>query len=886
MINPDLEKSIGERNSTHTAYTYLRAQIELKLEQTRSDYNTEKSNILDLLIQESQLEHLKLQYDPTGVLNYYANKSEVRDKFTGRNFNLSSDNPLIHSSNEDQGDKRHLIMHTLPCLILINSQEGHNSGNNALSNMGDILTTSQKQYPDLEATTYHMRGADFLTFVNTDKPRVDSYIETTKSIQWPKIKNTNQQPYLLEETTTLDECIEIFNNIQSLRKEISPELMITEEMQVQDEVLKIGETILTYKLEFKKAKSMLTQFWDIYQTKLPDQKKYLSDFYSTYLRPYLYSLNISTFEGFVERMQTESQFIILELAWRRAINSLGTREDPTRGMAIQNYIENKLQPSNFGEDLLPLPKKVNLYEQTGSANPDTRNIHGMVLIDREAGFQTTFLSAINLVPPRNEDTREYKDFYNEYIQINQILDTARIEGISVESFWQLINLSGLAVERQIGDFIVNPASELYTQLFLEEAPDREEKFLQLVEHLFINKYLGRDQMTLHPNRETLFKASHERIRKAIMSYDDVSMTSLDMGFINYYNQEGCRNTGNQAILYAFNLLNTSINLIDDSLTEEALTNRLDDAINQIEEGHTIEVKRELVVYRYAGDELAFNHSGDTNKLRHTLKHINRKGKAVKPAPTALPGYIPLKLQFNYGITSIFEAEELFENFLNTDSAKDLFSVVQLDLIRELSKTRAPFRIIKSIQNIDIEKCITDEKYREKMKFAVNFLDEYVYGSGSSYTMSLITEYIKAGAINWNDPASIKHAFDEVNLVINAFILKEVQSKVIEELSVFQPETLNEYAQQLLGIMIKTSDEASTVEKVQSRFELLFEHYVNLPNITDLESDQYRALLSLITYSSKALKTISVNILDVIAKKYHEDKSKTPWEHYQEYISNI
>lgn len=296
---------------------YLR-QANTHLEKITGLFQRGKRSILNFLLEESFVENLNIRHNETGALIANSNKDVLIEQFiNGRTSQISEHNLFLAPSEED---KTHfLVKTTLPYLHLINSVEGHKGGNDALQRIPNILRTSWEG--ETKPIIMHQRGSDFCTGLKCDLEEVERFKSKAIARQWPAISGTTEYPYLLIESIDLADSVEIFNQLQTLRTLANSAELITTPKEASEELLNIGDKLLTFRLGYSKALSLCHGFRERYTAGSATAD--LEEYFDLHLKPYLQMLDISCLDDCISRFDTHPEVIIQDIAWRRAVQELG-----------------------------------------------------------------------------------------------------------------------------------------------------------------------------------------------------------------------------------------------------------------------------------------------------------------------------------------------------------------------------------------------------------------------------------------------------------------------------------------------------------------------------------------------------------------------------------
>lgn len=470
------------------------------------------------------------------------------------------------------------------------------------------------------------------------------------------------------------------------------------------------------------------------------------------------------------------------------------------------------------------------------------------------------LSTLVLRQPGDDDTYEYTKIFNQVENLNYYISKIREKKfIGGDAFWILTNFVGLNQEQQIGNMILNPAAELYKWIRSgRNTPQTRENFIKLIEQRAINSFLSRDALTQYPDRARMYRELSKEIKTSLKNAYKLSLTFVDLGFVNYFNKEGSRRTGDRAIVRAFN--------------------QLESCVPQLSE--------DTQIYRYAGDEIVISSTTNIKQLEKLFANLNRNGIAIQPTKDASPQYIPVPIQYNFGCIDIYTAEEYIEQNMQESRIRGQFSAREFEQIQVVLNSRKTIKWLDTIQNFDISEYYKNPQYARNIRIALEQLRDTLF-TPDSHTqdqgdfLSYIIEQTQWQNINDAIPKLI-----EARTIIQDRYKQEIISKNIEVLSTIPEDVLDAYSELVMNQMILLADEASLQEKVKSRFELIFERYQALSHIEDTESEAHQLLKYLMTYSSKSLKGLNITDLKLIAERYTQDNSKSPWEYYLEIRHSI
>jgi|694.fasta_scaffold14887_8 GGDEF domain-containing protein len=792
----------------------------------RENFISGNCSTLDYLKAEIAFDTAQLKYNETGALIADANKDLITELFIGtKDISINEQTGTIVVDPQDF--QKVMLKATLPSLAQINAAENHEGGNKALHNTVQILENSKDNNNPF---VFHQRGGDFLIgFDNADQNTADSHIATIESAKWQKIKGTNDEPYLLAETVSLGDALEAFNKLQALKAILSPHEVITHQGDIEKEIVNIGNDILNCKIEYRKCKEMCLRFWEDFNQTSSSDKTVLEVYYNSFLKSYFQPAGVNSLDEMITLVRNNPAVAIDTIAYKRAMDTLDLKENLLRGNVLREYLNpvdrNNLSSAEIAqinttrnEDGLT---NVPIEELTELARGLERRFPNEKINKERSG------SLSSLEPPTEHSTQAYRELYQAWKTVKAIMDIGTLNNkLSQHEAGSLIDLAALEIDISIADINFNVKDKILSELGDPIEGENLKSFINLINQRYVNFYNRLDALTAIPNRESFYRETSERILRSLSTGETVSLTMIDLAFLNYFNRIANRATGDVAINRSFAQLEENIDPIN---MNSLLPTRF---------------------YRYAGDEKVIISEGKEEVVEEMLLNLNAHGKPIPVAGKYAFDYIPVGIQYNFGSANIYMAEECFE-------------LTMLDQDKEtqgIAEARRPLRAIYMLENFDASKMTktNDPEYAKRFSNELNFLNQYLQ-------LNLTGNML-----------------DQIELIRN--ILPQEKANILDSvfvsLSNFPIAAQKEYALKMTKAMVLISDCFIDYQKANSRFNFLFEKYQQAKRTNSTESEEYRLLQYLIAFSGKALKGLDITILAKIDEMYNADDSIEPWDQYQ------
>ena len=845
-LNPALSPEKDAKSSFQsTRFEQSRVNFEAATDQ----FTSGSSDVLDYLTAKINFDNTCLEYDETGAFVLAGNESILQETFLGdKNLEIDPKTGMLRIEVDDKN--KVLFGATLPSLPIINSKEGHVGGNKALQRITKIAEISGPQ--NMSPVVMHVMGADFRFGVNArNLDEIAQFDSEVLSYEWPKIEGTNENPYLVLEKVSLAETLEAFNRLQILKAILSPEDVITNEGDIEKELLQISSDILNYKVEYSKAMQMCNRFWDAYSHSSSAEYEDHKTYFNSYLKAYFQPIGINTFEEMQTFVASNPQVAFDNVAWRRAESGIG-QDDLIRNTTLRRFVQSKTQETHNGVEE---SAKRELNESGSIIDLDIQTLEAIAAENPQQFIfeeKSADVPILEIRAPRPEDTQSYINFYEGWQDTKVLLTKLRTGTVDSNIFESLIDLSGLNTEEQIGEATYNIAEDL-RNLMLNPYPQKIEKFATLIEARYQNLYRKLDQLTAVPNRESFYQDISETLHKDILAGRKTVLAFIDLAFLNYFNKKGGRDLGDVAIKQSIA-----------QLEEMALDTSL-------------ETGKLLNISRYAGDEIVISGEDIENEVENGMRRLNREARVVPGNSATSPNYIPAPIQYNYGIADIYTAEECMATALDEKETTS-----ENEISKGILQARKPQRVVDTIYNFNYERYANDPNYAETLKqdFAEfkTFLEERTIPSILPVLIEDMTSHN-----DWANVDEMKISFEAMQSILNEQLAAEINAIVYEDLTRYPEEALKQYADKLSQVMVLVSDAFVDDQKAHSRFDFLFAKFMALTDEqrANQESQEYVLLQNLVTFSGKSLRGLDIDLLDRIAQQYNVDGTKYPWDYYKE-----
>lgn len=523
------------------------------------------------------------QHDVTGALKGDRIGADIREQFESMGFDRNRGEEV--SGFREGGERTHLIVVNMGELDRLNESGDHALGDKALEitfariqeNVREHLLMSDPELSKDEAklegmySIYRTGGADFSITLKNASPAIAAAIEATivsTPLDVAKVHPGEESTYLTASTVSFAEAGEILKRLRG-----------------NDGDEDVDATLFV--------------------TALKEKAGTLSDFERTRAR----------LGRVIEKMKQDSE---------------GARTIYTK------YHQNALGPlfAKPGEPSLEYEAFAKAVVDMG-AEQDSEEW-------RRAAFDISRTDALQKLQQRNTQNRRLAKGVLELTLAR--LNTIAPEGAAVE-FDEFPESSARRVTREF----ISEDVELFEKRaeFLGETSG-ESKIMELEEALETARAAGgsnaelkvkraeleleiestkRDQLTGLASRGIFFQNLERRLEKG----EPVSVVSVDMAFLKYFDKEGGKHTGDVAIKTAGRIL--------------------DYVAREIREKHQVEIE----ACRVGGDEFSFSvGSADLKVLEDIKNHIRIARVDTGPIPAmdgALQSYAPELLQFNVGIQS-------------------------------------------------------------------------------------------------------------------------------------------------------------------------------------------------------------------------------------------
>ncbi len=583
----------------------LEIQNKLFADDEKLSYEERESLSLDLDIAKQELEFFIWERDITGAKKGQRFGLELGDLLDemglGRN---ESGKPFVEDS--EGLHKNHLILVNMGELDRLNSIGEHRLGDVGLGLAYDKIQQQfagnirrHLQDENLEAKipqmfeVYRMNGNDFAVIVkDVDKEIVDKIVESLNGLIQIRADEKAESVPLTAHAITFDNSFELLKELTDFET-ADKEIDVENDQSSKDKKLLI--TLLRERMfalgEFAKIKTRLDRIVNVINS--PDEIN-PNELYEKYLKKSLGLLFAETgrtealdYAEFVTALQQRGAGVLgadyNQLQWDQVKFTV------SRDEAIRNFQDSHEMTVRMEIDLQK--KLIDELHERGAREGMIINVEDLSKMDSKSRKKDLTKEDLNKVD-------EFKKRLDALGQSRGELSAKKLE-----------DELDLAKEAQA----VDPENQVL----------RKKKELAEL-RLEVNK-LKQDTLTGLKNRGMLFQEMNERLNKQ----EPLSVVSIDMAFLKYFDKEGGKETGDSAIKAAGRILDNIARKYEDFGTQ---------------------------AYRVGGDEFVVTVNSDDLETVHRIINDIRFSalndvESIPPHSGARSRYKDEVLQFNFGLTS-------------------------------------------------------------------------------------------------------------------------------------------------------------------------------------------------------------------------------------------
>lgn len=593
---------------------------------------------VELIMEERKAELFSFieKYDSTGALNpevFHSRMGQVvnvsglaLDPETG-NVSLSGDAGELLSNNR-------LLSVSIDNLSLVNSEGGHQSGDFALTEAVNIIKGQFDSAGIYEGSyeIYHTRGSDFVVIFHGSEDLADVK-NGINSSRLTAIEHTGS-PFNVGLTCTEvtgEDVLRVINLTQDNLPE--GQKIVLGENSASDR--KIITNVLTAVIETGREYGILRSLLDRTSElsnagKVDDATRY----YNTYVKRFFQTTEISSFDGFKDRMGDESSIdgVLFNVVSRKTSGDWAVNANADE--VIRSIVAAELTRTNL---VLSTEKK-----DEGAVTVDMPSVDFKKFYTENYPKSAKIIKNIGTLHTGFQSYGKYLEkllgtsFEEGALDISQnIIDYTRFYSHVLDHFPQ----HKPKIEENLD--VLRETAEA-------EIPVKEKLFrLMLVNRGALGEMegilSGRDPLTGLLKREQFYRDTYDLVSNSIIAGTDISICFGDLGFLKYTNDYGGRRSGDAELLAVANVL-------------------------------TGVAGKEDVLSRYAGDEFALAFRGSPQQTIELMGRINNAihGDGEGTPSLIVPGYpetqregfLPHKILFDTGVVSMSEARTTLSALMN------------------------------------------------------------------------------------------------------------------------------------------------------------------------------------------------------------------------------